>query len=56
MSTLRSYESAISHGFFVVYYGPEFVAEKIQEWIKNRPTDTLASLTERIQSHGCNPT
>jgi len=39
--TLQSYESAISHGFFVMYYGPEFVAEKIQDWIKTRPTDTF---------------
>jgi hypothetical protein len=34
--TLRSYESAISHGFFVMYYGPEFVAKKVQEWIEAR--------------------
>jgi hypothetical protein len=34
--TLRSYESAISHGYFVMYYGPEFVAKKVQEWIENR--------------------
>ena len=37
---LQSYESATSHGFFVMYYGPEFVAERIQDWIKTRPTDT----------------
>jgi hypothetical protein len=36
----RSYESAISHSYLVMYYGPEFVAEKIQDWIKTRPTDT----------------
>ncbi len=34
--TLRSYESAISHGYFVMYYGPEFAAKKVQEWIEDR--------------------
>jgi hypothetical protein len=23
-----------------MYYGPEFVAERIQEWVEKRPTDT----------------
>jgi putative transposase len=31
--------SGISHGFFVMYYGPKFVAERIQDWIKALPTD-----------------
>jgi transposase InsO family protein len=31
-----SREFAISHGFFVMYYGPECVAKKVQEWIEDR--------------------
>lgn len=38
--TLRSYESAASHGYFVMYHGPECVADRIQEWIQERPSDT----------------
>ena len=33
---LQSYESRTSHGFFVMYYGPEFVAKKVQDWIEER--------------------
>ena len=31
--TLRSYESATSHGFFVMYYGGEFTATAVREWL-----------------------
>jgi hypothetical protein len=39
--TLRSYESAISHGFFVMYYGPEFTAHAVREWLDGVDVDTL---------------
>jgi putative transposase len=34
--TLRSYESVTSHGFLVMYYGSEFVAKKVQTWLRGR--------------------
>jgi hypothetical protein len=34
--TLRSYESAISHGFFVMYYGPEFLSFSTRVWAQGR--------------------
>ena len=34
--TLRSYESAISHGFFVMYYGPEFLSLALAVWAQDR--------------------
>jgi hypothetical protein len=34
--TLRSYESAISHGFFVMYYGPAYVSGELRDYLKER--------------------
>ena len=34
--TLRSYESVTSRGFLVMYYGAEFRAKKVQDWIAKR--------------------
>jgi len=39
--TLRSYESVTSRGFLVMYYGSEFVAKKVQEWLEKRAIGAL---------------
>ena len=39
--TLRSYESAISHGFFVMYYGGEFTAHAVRDWLARLGVQTL---------------
>ena len=39
--TPRSYESATSHGFFLMYYGPEFTAHAVREWLDEVDVDTL---------------
>ena len=39
--TLRSYESATSHGFLVMYYGPEFTAVAVREWLGRLGVQTL---------------
>jgi transposase InsO family protein len=39
--TLRSYESATSHGFFLMYYGSEFTATAVREWLERVGVNTL---------------
>ena len=39
--TLRSYESATSHGFFLMYYGSEFTAKAVRDWLQRVEVDTL---------------
>ena len=37
--TLRSYESATSHGFFLMYYGSEFTSNHFDAWAYLRDID-----------------
>ncbi len=39
--TLRSYESATSHGFFLMYYGSKFTATAVREWLERVGVNTL---------------
>ena len=51
---LQSYESATSHGFFVMYYGPEFVSRAVLQWLQQAEIETAAIDPGKPWQNGAN--